>query len=902
MTFYKTTERAPPLPPRPPTVTDNRPPLRQSQTEPPPYEYVPSRYQQQTSPVELEAWTPPGPPARPLQTGPPAYTTQSPSWSSAQTQYFPPPPKRSVSQFLPPPPCPPTTNAGTHPLFAELPHRNQVQNESAPYKKAPPAQPLYEGKEKPIASLSPQSLPDKPKQSFWSKLQTTSYADYSPGQPEPQPSRNETLAPPTLFSQAPEVIDNAASLDAPSTYQPANPPSYSLTSEHVDNAALYHSHTTRQGIQAPLLSPSPATAEKAASYHSQISRQHTTPPSSILQETVDDAASYFPQLSLQRNNSPNPPLPQNTIPTPRPKIQYDSPVKYTLRECPTTVYHLVTPGTWYIHPQVPEFKVCAYCYEKHILSSRFETSFNTCTSPAGGKPSCLFSVPRIKDSLWPRALQEESLKEVLEFFAYRLTLPVRTCPGEGKGVKASEGVKWFQLNQRSQGRFPQFLACEACFENVLLASPIRDEFSQCTQVQATDLLWACDVAVPFIGKLATKADLNTFIAEALGHLELAECAKGGTMVDASSRRWYQPRGAGSSTEGLSICERCYNDFMAHTSFKNHFQLANPNSYSNAQRRCLHGLYQSRSVWGEAVESNDFSIWLNAMIKFIQYPPCTLQIAPGTAIYQIPGVENFDVCQSCFVGIIQPHGLDRFFQATGTATNSVPRACDLNPGHPSFAKYAIKLDEAMITATFSTFTTYVSRVSDNPPCPKLDLVKGRNWYGETGCRICPSCYEEVCRDTYLSQFFQAIPELLPPTRDGEDGIHCDMYSPRMRTKWQSACTSRDFHSFMQFATYRKSIYDRTVPEMRSLVQQAKLNLAMQKMHNSTSTFYNAMDGASAWQYNPNIRFTGGGVGGSFATPWGVTGAQEGQAAWGLMTSTSSMTSRVRSLEGMWHAVE
>ncbi|KAL4952925.1 hypothetical protein BDW69DRAFT_195238 [Aspergillus filifer] len=698
----------------------------------------------------------------------------------------------TIERAPPLPPRPPTVTENRAPL-------RQAQTDPPPYDY--PCQPTnYQERDGPVeleASIPPgpiakpaqHSPPPSTAQSHsWASFQTQFFP------PPPRRSTSQLLPqPPPPPPSYPSPTSTAINPAPAERLHDGHTPSQSLPYQNAPSAPLLY-HEQKQDTALPPTQTSPS------------------PPRKNFQDKIQSPYASSPLQNNQRRPAPT------TISTPRPRIEFNPPHKYILRKCPATAYHLVTPGTWYFHSSVPEFKICTYCYEKHISPTQFSSSFQKWTSPAGGKPFCFFSVPRIKDLLWPRAIQTGDVGDVLDFFGYRLSLSLRQCPGEGKGVKASEGAKWFQLNQRHQGRFPQ------------------DEFTQSAQPQGRDVLFACDVAVLFIGKLVLKSDLDTFITKASRHLELPECAKGGTIIDARSRRWYQPRtsGAGFKADDLSICERCYNDFMVHTLFKDNFQLINITSYSNTQRRCLHGLYHSRSVWSEAVESKDFNIWVNAMSKFIKYPPCTLQITPGTSIYQIPGVDNFDICHSCFVGIIEPFG--------------------------------------------------------------------RKWYGETGCRICQSCYEEVCRDTYLATFFQSTPETPPPTRDGEDGIHCDMYSPRMRSKWQEACITQNLDFFLQFASYRKSVYDRTVPEMRFLLRQAKLNLAMQKMHNTTSTFYNAMDGATAWQFNPHIRYTGGGVGGSFATPYGVTGAQEGQAAWGLMTSTSSMTSRVGQLEGLWHAVE
>ncbi|KAL3471636.1 hypothetical protein BJX99DRAFT_263037 [Aspergillus californicus] len=629
------------------------------------------------------------------------------------------------------------------------------------------------------------------------------------------------------------------------------------------------------------------------------------------QAPVDSASSWSqrkPEQEPTRSeiHRDNDQMPRKT-PTPRSKIQYDPPAKYTLRKCPTTEYNLTGPGTWFIHPEVPEFLICTYCYDKHILPTHLSNSFDSFTSPGGAKPQCFFSSARIEDVLVPRALTSGSLTELVQFFARRLSLSTRACPGEGNHVAASAGVKWFQLNENSRGRFPQFRACEVCYEDTLLASPLRDEFVQITEPQGEDILRTCDVALPFIKKLArNEVSLDAFITQASRHLlDLPQCAKGGELVNASSRRWYTPRPEiipSAEAEEITICERCYQDFMFHNDFRNDFQLVTLPPYaSDIQRRCVLGFYQSRTVLEETLASNDRSLWHRTMATYVKTPPCTLLIRPGTQIYHVPGVENFGACHSCYVGLIQPHGLDVFFQLLQRSPSDTAQlACDLNPSHLRFPQYAYKLDEALITGTFSIFTTFVSGISTADPCPKLELVKNRPWYGVPNCRICPPCYEEICRGTYLSQFIPPTPETLPANTDNEDGIHCDLYSTRMRSKWRESCKLQSPPLFFEFAALRKQTYDQTVPEMRMIVMLATHQLNMQRMHNTTSTFYNAMDGASAWQYNPNIRYTGGG--GTFATPWGVTGALEGNLALGGMQGVIARTARVELLQEVWDAVE
>ncbi|KAL3491655.1 hypothetical protein BJX62DRAFT_225030 [Aspergillus germanicus] len=484
----------------------------------------------------------------------------------------------------------------------------------------------------------------------------------------------------------------------------------------------------------------------------------------------------------------------------QPPIQYNAPAKFTLRQCPSTEYTFSGESQWYIHPQVSDFRICVYCYEKHIQSGTFEGEFHSWTSPAGSCPQCLFSCPRIEDDIWPRAVHSGNLRELLDFFARRLSIP--NCPRQ-RGVPATENVKWYQ--PRDKRKFPDFLACQACYEDVLLSGALRDEFILFTGTQAKETLFICDAANLFVRKLATKTNsMDIFIPEIIRHLRLPECEKNGKLTDGPS-------------SSITICERCFEEYAAHTDFETYFQ---PTARPNAQHRCMLGLWQSRSVWDEALALHNFLLWERTMLEVNNTPLCTLEIAHDVPVYQIPGVENFD----------------------------------------------------------------------------LNLTSGRTWYGNDSCWICPACYEEVVRDSYLAKqgYFPPTPVTLT-----EETV-CDLYSPRMRSKFKTACTAQDATAFLTFATHRKNIYTQTVPEMRALVARSKHNLSMQKMYNTTSSAYNNMDGMG--MYDTGIRYTGSGVAGVFRTHWGVEGAAMGQTALGYMQQIQVDAARVRYLQGVWDGVE
>ncbi|KNG81819.1 hypothetical protein ANOM_010748 [Aspergillus nomiae NRRL 13137] len=573
-------------------------------------------------------------------------------------------------------------------------------------------------------------------------------------------------------------------------------------------------------------------------------------------------------------------------PVSRPSMQYNPPAKFALKKCPSTNYTLMCSGTWYILTETPEFRICTYCYEKNIQGSPLQTSFHPWVSPAGAGIHCLFSSPRIQNYLWPRALQSGNVQALLWFFRHRTT--IRNCDGT-KGVGGSENVKWYSPKDTS--RLPSFIACEACYEDVVAGTPLEGQFEEHREKQPHEQIWACDIAISFVRRLLTNTQSwPQFSVEAARHLSLPECEKNGGVMTGSSRQWYELR---DRALGIAVCERCYRDFASRTDFESHFQ---PMRQLPRQQQCILGFWQAQVVWDEAIERKDFSLWRRTIIEYVQTPACSSQAQPGAQTYQLnQGIDNFDVCQSCYVGLLKPLGLDLFFKRV-QHPRTEESSCDLNPASLRFLSYALRLDEALITYTFSRFVDFTRRLCNLPLCPGIELVANQRWYGTDDCRICLACYEEVVRGSELAQELPLTPKIIP----GES--HCDLYSPRMRRKWAEACGKRDLASFMAFAAYRRTIYEQTVPEMRNIVSMARHNLDMQKMYNVSSSFYYNMNGITASMYNPYISYGAAGIPHRFETPWGVEGAQLGQKAQGYTQGITADTARVAQLEAAWKLVE
>ncbi|OGM47399.1 hypothetical protein ABOM_002589 [Aspergillus bombycis] len=794
------------------------------------------------------------------------------------------PKKYALSAPPPIPPRPPRSeDSRPPPLPPRIPQdnsQNTVPRLEAPYPPPPP----YERQATPQHTVhypAPGQVEHRPQP--WPRTQGPygageSTSLHSTPQTSSTPSTSRPWFPPPP-SQAPSSRNNS---HAPGLPQPdvrrqtRQPIENNITPTPPPPAYDFQPQGWQGSDGAPVPPPLSSRHQQRSSPTTQRHQDDASSSAPIDSNTVRSSCHGHEHRDQERSNAA----------VSRPSVQYTPPANFTLAKCPSTNYTLMCAGTWYILPDAPNFRICMYCYEKNIQGSPLQGSFHPWVSPAGASIHCLFSSPRIEKYLWPRALQSGSVQELSWFFRHRTT--IRNCDGT-KGVGESENVKWYSPKDTS--RLPSFVACEACYEDVVSGTPLQGQFEEHREKQPHGQIWACDIAIGFIRRLLTKAQSwPHFSVEAARHLSLPECEKNGGVMSGSSRQWYELR---DRALGIAVCERCYRDFASRTDFESHFQ---PMTQPPRQQKCILGFWQAQVIWGEAIERKDFSLWRRTIIEYVQAPSCSSQTQRGAQTYQLnQGIDNFDACQSCYVGLLKPLGLDLFFKPV-QHPRTVESSCDLNPASLRFLSYAPRLDEALITCTFSRFVDFTRRLCELPLCPGIELVTNQKWYGTDDCRICLACYEEVVRGSELAQELPLTPQVIP----GES--HCDLYSPRMRRKWAEACGKRDLSSFMAFAAYRRTIYEQTVPEMRHIVSMARYNLDMQKMYNVSSSFYYNMNGITASMYNPYISYGAAGIPHRFETPWGVEGAQLGQKAQGYAQGINADTARVAQLQAAWNLVE
>lgn len=143
--------------------------------------------------------------------------------------------------------------------------------------------------------------------------------------------------------------------------------------------------------------------------------------------------------------------------------------------------------------------------------------------------------------------------------------------------------------------------------------------------------------------------------------------------------------------------------------------------------------------------------------------------------------------------------------------------------------------------------------------------------------------------------------------------CCLYSTNLRQRYQELCNANSPNAraaFIAYANHRQAVFAQTVPEMESLLAQAKVSLMQQETNHITSSFYQTMDmtggPGSRVVYGPTSHYTtvyeSSATGRRYGTPWGIESERYSAQAMGAMNQVQNDTMRVRMLEAEWRKVE
>lgn len=131
----------------------------------------------------------------------------------------------------------------------------------------------------------------------------------------------------------------------------------------------------------------------------------------------------------------------------------------TFVECPRAPNGLTFATYWYRPLGIDEIRISTCCFEEKAACSRFARLFERYWyMPSSGEQVCCnFNTEQV-NQLFGNALHSEDLGPFLSFPVRRLNLPA--CPGI-MGYSGGNDLCWYGIRE-----IPEFMACEACFEDV----------------------------------------------------------------------------------------------------------------------------------------------------------------------------------------------------------------------------------------------------------------------------------------------------------------------------------------------------------------------------------------------------------------------------------------------------
>lgn len=493
--------------------------------------------------------------------------------------------------------------------------------------------------------------------------------------------------------------------------------------------------------------------------------------------------------------------------------------------------------------------------------------------------------------LWSQIVEGRRYwNSIHQYMAHRAAIP--NCQGQG-GLTGETGVRWFAMeNSEIDG----FVACEACYQDLILATSFADCFRLAPRLQADDVTISCDLAVPYIQRALEEYSLSKawrgFVDAVAIRLQLPACA-GLQPVEASSTIWYAPR---ARISDLAICGTCYHDSIGLLPMDDEFyQLNIPPARGSEQWICDMAVIPMKLAWMEAVSTQNYQLWWNAAKSIMEHPPCTADgIMNGTWYTLVEDCSGFGICGRCYAGIIEAQGYVSYFTPIACPPGTA-YVCDFNPGKARCAAYFRKLAEASSTNTWSVFADYVLRVVSLPACPKATVVENRGFYGTEYFLVCESCYEEVVSGTSLA----------PRLSYGQVAQgSCHVYSPRMRTLWAEACATQDLEAFTVLARHRTAMYQQTIRQIQVIRAEEESRRQMQSSLFISSILLEGSDAQLSLFKSPNHKHEYGNstVGYRFASSIGVEGAMKYEQARKMRVVRPEDYVEIARLEALWKAVE
>ncbi|KAI0155278.1 hypothetical protein GGR57DRAFT_491737 [Xylariaceae sp. FL1272] len=586
-------------------------------------------------------------------------------------------------------------------------------------------------------------------------------------------------------------------------------------------------------------------------------------------------------------------IPQETKPPEMPHAPPRNPAPRAVTACIDILMSF--PTDWYWHPEASEYMICSRCYVDYIHGTGFESHFKHQRLEDGKPRVCRFNKPSMKEHEITKARASGSLANIVAAMRTRSTIP--DCKGT-VGVKGTEGsgLRWYAIQSN---QVPNFLACEACYQDYIVDNRFANQFTPFLQQQSENSTWSCDMAIPYIREdLAEKAKQDawtSFTTEAKARLAFPRCP-GREAVTTVGRNWFAPK---QRVPGLVLCVACYCDQIGHSSEEPKWEVAtelvqNP----RAKVRCAIGMFNIRLLLAQANEEKDWAVFWKAIDKIKHEKPCADDGIIGGTWYTLPSnPKEFGVCGACYTAILEPLHVSHLWNRKTNVPADTKLLCCFNFNHPRLRNFIPGLLEMYYTRDCTALDNYATVYASIPPCSRdMERTSGR-WYGWRECLICPECYHSFAKAGALANLMELRDAPLA------NSTVCEMYSTRMRNLYTECGASNNLSRLLEFSEKRRQVYFETVPQMRAMIANARAALRQQTYLNTMSTYHNFKGQMDQITFGSGYTYSAPGLG-SFATMDGLQGAAYGQQAMGVTAGLMSggPLAAVKSLEERWRAVE
>lgn len=243
----------------------------------------------------------------------------------------------------------------------------------------------------------------------------------------------------------------------------------------------------------------------------------------------------------------------------------------------------------------------------------------------------------------------------------------------------------------------------------------------------------------------------------------------------------------------------------------------------------------RAAWIQTIKQRQPN--LDMLHQILNKPLKTLQ-CPGKGMearkwFRLIDPENrepvhgFAACTDCVrrVDIVFPQLKKMFLRITDLVQE---RKCDLECSSHRFDKYMELLDDAtteyknthLSTPDIAAFVEHANRMARLRECNRDNMVIAAGWHFHPDLpelTICEECYDAIVwplRDKPIARDVTSSLSLVPGNRH-DSGLSCQLYSQRMRTKFEEAVWNNDFRALRDSAV-RRYTAERRLQERQALL--------------------------------------------------------------------------------------